>query len=272
MIDLWDLNTLPSATLSLLNNNTNLIRQFFERQAAIKEISDTAGLRDTIPTTEFYSDMYDLKKAVEQSIMSESIRGFHYTRLTDPEVRAFQSNGISVTSLAMFRSKLAAVVSAGLMTQKESEHVFTNSPIVTGEYGNRIGTFFACGCPYVIGDPGISGFHSSWGGEISRWAVIDEAVLQSLRVIGKPRIIEVEIPVALTAACNWVPPRIADQIVAVKWHAPKLPSQFGVDLCIKDPLPAANVLRIHTDGEPDFAIMARGYPDTYVEPIDEDED
>ncbi|MBY5363580.1 hypothetical protein HFO97_27255 [Rhizobium leguminosarum] len=189
--------------------------------------------------------------------------------MTDDELRAIRSRGILMTSLPMFREKLDAVVAAGLMSQEASEHVYDNSPLVTGDYGFRIGTFYATAHPCSIDDSGITPFHESWDGEISRWAIEDETVLENLRALGKPRVIEVEMPIALI---GWVVSRIAEQIVAVKGHEPRLPGGFGADLSVREPLPAANILRVHTEGDPDFAAMGRGYPPTYVEPVYGDEE
>jgi len=66
--------------------------------------------------------------------------------------------------------------------------------------------------------------------------------------------------------------RLAEQIIAVKGHEPRLPGGFGADISIESPLPAASVLRVHTEGDPDFVVMGRGYPPTYVEPWGDDEE
>lgn len=268
MIDLWDLKTLPAVTLALVNDNADLIRDYFAREAFIMEFRRTSTLWDEIPTNEFHDRKMELEAEVRRSIMLETIRGFHYTRMTDGEVHAIQSRGILVTSLPMFREKLDAVVAAGLMAQEASEHVYDNSPLVTGDYGDRAGTFYAAAHPYPVDDSGITPFHESWGGEISRWAIEDEAILENLRALGKPRVIEVAMPIALT---GWVASRLAEQIIAVKGHEPQLPGGFGADISINEPLPAANILRVHTQGDPDFEAMGRGYPLTYGEPAYKDE-
>ena len=260
MIDLWDLKTLPAATLALINDNADLIRDYFAREASIMEFRRHSTLWDEIPTNEFHDRKMALEADVGRSILSESIRGFHYTRMTGDEVCAIQSHGILMTSLPMFREKLDAIVAAGLMTKDAADYVYDNSLIVTGDYGDRIGTFWAAAHPYTVDDSGITPFHESWGGEISRWAITDETILENLRVLGKPRIIEVEIPVKLL---GYVASRIASQIIAVKGHEPLLPGGFGADIYISSPLPASSVLRVHTEGESDFAAMGRNYPASY---------
>jgi len=255
MIDLWDLNTLPAATLELVNDNADLIRDYYSRESSIMEFRRNSTLRDVIPTNEFHDRIKDLEAAIQNSIMSETIRGFHYTRLTDDEVQATKRRGIVMTSLQMFREKLDAIVAAGLMSQERSDYVYEHSPLSTGDYGDRAGTFWATTHPLSIDDSGITPFHESWGGEISRWAIEDEGTLENLRCIGKPRVIEVAIPITLTGL---VASRIAEQIIAVKGHEPRLPGGFGADICISEPLPAANVLCVLTEGDPNFAALGRG--------------
>ncbi len=269
MIDLWDLKTLSAATLVIINHNAELIRDYFAREASIIDFRRTSTLRDVIPTNEFRDRVMELEAEVETSIMGDTIRSFHYTRMTDDEVRAIQSHGILMTSLPMFRAKLDAIVAAGRMTQTVSEHVYNNSALVTGDYGERVGTFWATAHPCAINDSGITPFLESWGGEISRWAVEDEAVLENLRVLGKPRVIELAIPIALT---GWVVARLAQQIIAVKGHEPRLPGGFGADICIRQPLPPANILRVLTEGDPHFASLGRRYPLTYAERMCDEEE
>jgi hypothetical protein len=268
MIDLWDPSTLPAATRSLLDDNERLIVDYLARQAALLEVRETAALRDEIPLNELHERKAALDAEVARSIMSETIRGFHHTRLTDDEVRAIRSHGIPVTSLPMLRQKLDAVVAAGLLMQGAADHVYDNSPLVTGEHGERIGTFYATAHPLSVDDGNITPFHESWGGEISTWAIKDEGILDSLRSIGKPRVIEVAIPIAAT---GWVASRIAQAIVAAKGCEPEQPKDLAIDISIRSALPADYVLRVHTEGEPDFAALGRGYPSTYVKPLDEDE-
>ena len=38
MIALWDLKTLPAATLALINDNADLIRDYFAREAATPKV------------------------------------------------------------------------------------------------------------------------------------------------------------------------------------------------------------------------------------------
>ncbi|MBY5363581.1 hypothetical protein HFO97_27260 [Rhizobium leguminosarum] len=75
MIDLWDLKTLPTATLELINDNAGLIRDYYAREASITESRKTSTLWDTIPTNEFHGRKMELEAEVGKTIVSETIRG-----------------------------------------------------------------------------------------------------------------------------------------------------------------------------------------------------
>jgi hypothetical protein len=263
MIDLWDLNTLPPATTSLLARGEQLIRNHVNKDHTIGVARANAGLKGNIPSNEFGDDMSDLKREIETSVKLESLRTFHYTRMTDAEVAVIVRNGITMTSLSMFRRKLDDVVASGHITRAAVDDVYAKSPIVTGRHGERGNKFWSCAIPYPITDDRIETFLRCWGGEISRWELPDEGKAAGLMAIGRPRVIEVVLPIE-RACGGFAASRIADQIVEAFKHGLGLTSYFrGADIYVEHALPPQSVIKVHSQGDATFSGMGLTYPATY---------
>lgn len=263
MIDLWDLKTLPPATTALLDDGEQLIRDHANKDHIINIARASAGLTGSIPSNEFGDDVFDLKQRIETSVKAETLRTFHYTRMTDAEVAAIVSDGITMTSPSMFRRKLEDVVVSGYMTRKAADDVYAKSPIVTSRHGERGNMFWSCAIPYPITDDGIEAFLRCWGGEIGRWELPDEGKAAGLMAIGRPRVIEVDIPIE-RACGGFAASRIADQIVQAFKHGLGLTSYFrGADIYVQHALPPQSVLKVHSQGDATFSGMGLTYPATY---------
>jgi hypothetical protein len=90
----------------------------------------------------------------------------------------------------------------------------------------------------------------------------DEALLAPLARIGQPRILDVAVPMTSTRHSDWA----GEAVVATFARAQgAVPSKQAFDLYAREPLSAAAILAIHTDGEPGFLAMGRGHPQGYVD-------
>lgn len=216
MIDLWNLNTIPSEATDLLTRGEKLIRDYVRKEHVIETARANAGLTGNIPSNEFGQAMSELTEMIEASVNTESLRAFHYTRMTDAEVAGIVNGGITMTSSSMFRLKLDDAVATGQMSPAAADEVYAKSPIVTGRHGGRGNMFWTCAIPYPITDDGIEAFLRCWGGEISRWELQDEGKAAGL-TIGRPRIIEVTVPIP-QACGGFAATRIADQLVEAFKH------------------------------------------------------
>ena len=81
-----------------------------------------------------------------------------------------------------------------------------------------------------------------------------DPVRKLLATIGTPRVVEVAVPLAVTA--NAFDSAGTIMVSFVGKHQ-------SFDLAVNSPLPPSSVLRIHSRGEIDFEGFARGYPATF---------
>jgi hypothetical protein len=103
-----------------------------------------------------------------------------------------------------------------------------------------------------------------WGAEVASMWVEDPALAEVLASIGRPRVIEVAVPLAATERAYWVGKAVIAAFGRVK-GAPC--GEQGVDLYARQPLPGWAILRVHTEWEASFAAIGRGYPVAYVDPV-----
>jgi hypothetical protein len=116
--------------------------------------------------------------------------------------------------------------------------------------------------PIAVDDGGVEPLMKHWGGEVASMWARDETLTDPLSRVGLPRIIELAVPVTL-ADCGF---SAARAVVATFVRSRSgIPGKFAFDLRVTSPLPPAAVLAVHTEGEPIFASMGRGYPSNYVD-------
>jgi hypothetical protein len=92
--------------------------------------------------------------------------------------------------------------------------------------------------------------------------VRNETLTAALERLGRPRIIELAVPVTLADRSFYAARAV---IAAFARSRGGIPGKFAFDLRVSSPLPPAAVLDVHTEGEPAFEGMGRGYPASFVD-------
>jgi hypothetical protein len=90
----------------------------------------------------------------------------------------------------------------------------------------------------------------------------DPTMLAPLAAIGKPRVVEVAVPLVVT-------PRsypAAEAVIATFGRSKGcIPSAHSFDLWVTAPLGPDAIIGVHTEGEASFHAMGRSYPDGFVD-------
>jgi hypothetical protein len=136
-------------------------------------------------------------------------------------------------------------------------------PSNTGEQlKSRTNRFCMTSHPVDVNHGGVEPLLKHWGGEVASMYVRDDALLAPLATLGRPRIVELAVPVRL-ADCGY---NAACAVIATFARSRGgIPDKFAFDLKVTSPLPAAAVLAVHTKGEPAFEGMGRAYPAGFVD-------
>jgi hypothetical protein len=116
--------------------------------------------------------------------------------------------------------------------------------------------------PFGVDYSGVELLLGHWGGEGVYFWQKDSKLVELVQGFGRPRVIELAVPMRVTRQSYWAAKAVAATFVRALGCEPDW-SEF--DLYATCALSADAVLKVHTEGEPDFAALARGYPTGFVD-------
>lgn len=257
IIDVWDVDTFDRELRGDLDAQAELIRNYMitsRRQSREYEASDH---KMPCPENPYEGEFLSVKEHIMRLMEARTIRAWHYTRMTDTEVDALRQTGIYPSSLDTIRSRFAAQVVAGAFSQEVADRLFADSPYQTDQFDARSGKFWMTSHPVDIEDGGLAVFLESWGGEAAYFWQQDAALQDMLKQIGRPRVLEIAMPLLHSRHTY----SGAEAVVASYGKSLGYqPDKHAFDLYSQKPLGPAHILTIHSEGEPDFGAIARGYP------------
>ncbi|MBY5370576.1 hypothetical protein HFO91_13650 [Rhizobium leguminosarum] len=265
VIDIWDIETLPSDAKDLLLASDDLLRNYRADELEIAASRPKQHVFWQRRANAFADAKVALETDLAALIANENIRSFHYSRMTDEEIQAISNLGIIPTSKTFLRQRLNGLVANGHLTGTQADEVYAESPLNAGvAYGKRDGLFWTSAFPIPIDDTGVERLLAIWGGEVASWTLDDNGAELGLPAIGLPRIMEIAMPIATamdgsgaaTIAGRLVDLRMADLILS-KYRG-------GIDLYTTVALQPEAVSVVHTEGEQAYADMGRGYPPSFT--------
>lgn len=191
-----------------------------------------------------------------------TIRAWHYTRMTDTEIDALRQTGIYPSSLDTIQSRFAAQVVAGAFSQAVADRLFADSPYQSDQFDARSGKFWMTSHPVAVEDGGVAVFLESWGGEAAYFWQQDEGLQDTLKQIGRPRVLEIAMPLRHSRHTY----SAAEAVVATFGRTLGCePDQHAFDLYSEQALGPAHILAVHSAGESNFGAIARGYPVGFID-------
>jgi hypothetical protein len=261
-IDVWNLDTFDEALLAELNSERNLLRdyaltdkrQFLEREAADGWVP---------PASNPYAAARNrfVEHVVMPAMEQRTIRAWHYTRLTDDETALLKSAGVHVSTLEQIRRRLDVQVSARTLSAETADALYAASPFHQ-QHDSRAGKFWMTSHPVSADNSGVELLLEHWGGEGVYFWLKDPQLVERVKSFGRPRVIELAVPLGVTRH----PYSAAKGVVATFVRTLGCdPDWSAFDLYTTSALGADAVLNIHTEGEPNFAALARGYPGRFVD-------
>jgi hypothetical protein len=214
------------------------------------------------PENPFAGAFLDLQEAVGREMESRTIRAFHYTHMTDEEVAALRGDGIHLSTPTTLQSRLENLVLAGALARTIADKLYAQSPFHSDQLGSRCGKYWMTSHPVEIGDGGVRPLMAHWGGEVASMWIRDQSLLARLASIGRPRIVEIAVPIRATRHGYSAGKAVVATFARARGC---IPEKQAFDLYAKEPLGPSAILAVHTEGDRSFAEMGRGYPARYID-------
>lgn len=263
IIDVWNIRTFDKQLLAALKAHALLIQDCFKTDQAIFLSHDLGRSRAMLrPSNPYRSDFLALTEAIELQMRSRVIRAWHYARITEQELDALKRDGIHLSTPHTLRRRLTTLVELGILDARSADTLYQASPFHADKNGSRSNKFWMTSHPHTVDDSGVEPLLAHWGGEVASMWMQDPALLAPLASIGKPRIVEVAVPIEATSQSYSAAEAV---IAAFGWTLDCLPEKKDFDLYVNVPLKHDAILGIHTEGEPSFVGMGRTFPQGYVD-------
>lgn len=264
-IDVWDPKTFDEELTKLLAAETDLVRDFFTTEHEIFESHDLGGSERGLmrPNNRYAFGFIALKEAAADLMKRRTIRAWHYSRLTDSEVAIMRRDGVHLSTPETLRRRLDTLVTAEELSQEIADSLFAASPFHSEQLESRSDKFWMTSHPAAIDYSGVERLLAHWGGEVASMSTKDRALLTPLAAIGKPRVVELAVPLSMTRQHELA---AGEAVIATFGRAIGcIPSKHAFDLYVKAPLGGDAVLAIHTEGDTAFTAIGRGYPTGYID-------
>jgi hypothetical protein len=261
-IDVWNLATFDNDLAALLNENRDALRNC--ELTSRKNYEEQQAAEGWVPLKEnpYATDrMYIIERIIMPAMEQRTIRAWHYTRLTDGEVALVKSSGLHTSDLAAIRRRLDTQVVAGVLSTEIANAIYWESPF-HHQKDARSGKFWMVSHPYAITDGGVELLLQHWGGEGVYFWLKDPAHIKLVQDIGRPRVIELAVPLSITTSAYSAAKAVVGTFVTSLGCKPDWPA---FDLYATSALGPDALLNLHTEGDSSFLALAHGYPVGFVD-------
>lgn len=263
VIDVWNLDTFDGELRAFLIENQDTVRDYFTTSREnwlSRELSDHTG---PYPDNPHAGDYIRLAETIMPLMETRAIRGWHYTRMTDRELEALRRDGIHVSSLEAIRTRFNAQVEAGVFSQAVADGLFAASPYQSDQHDSRAGKFWMTSHPLDVEDGGVELLLGNWGGEAAYFWLRDPELIALVAVIGRPRVLEVVVPIAATRHAY----SAGEAVLATFGRSLGCkPEKKAFDLYSTAALPPEALVATHTEGDATYARIGLSYPDAWIDP------
>lgn len=195
--------TWPQQLLQILEKGVPVLRAFCEEDARVERLGrDDLILRINPPDNPHRQGKNDVLVAARRALAGLSIVGWHCTRLCDDEVKNLKRDGMYTLTPETLAARVTRRVQAGDLS-KVAGATFASSHKADDEHRQMLWFIFSKNllrCEF-----GVRRLFTSWGGEALYICHEEDGHTGPvLRSIGKPCIVEAEIPIEIIDA-HWEP-------------------------------------------------------------------
>lgn len=242
-VDMADIATFDLGLLATLDQHASTIRDYM-KTAHDHHIERKASDRKTpYPYNPHTQQFHALCQIVGNMMRERMIRAWHYTRLTEDEVSFLRERGIYLSTIESLRERLERQVTAGTLDPETAERLFLDSPLQGKDHEWRSDQFWLVSHSLAIDDCRVEPLMENWGGEAIYCGQRDQDTLAQLSRIGRPRVLEISVPLASTIYSV----EAADAVIAT--FGRELGCQCddaAFDFYVNRPLGPEHILKIHS--------------------------
>lgn len=261
-IDIWDVTTFDPELTATLAESADLIASYWSEDARLFREREAQTMRGPPEQNPFAQRYIDLKEMVGGMMEARTIRAWHYTRLTDREVASIRARGMLPMTLAIIRERLDAVVKEGALDARTADALYDASPYHRQMDANREDRTWLAAEPFPPKASDVDELLAPWGGESIAFDHRSGPLRELLEGIGRPRVIEMEVPLSATtrafeAGCAAIDAYSFTLGCTGAWPA-------GADIVVVEPVLPDWIVAVHSEGDETYRLLGRGYPAGYV--------
>jgi len=150
---------------------------------------------------------------VVELLQTTKLRGWHCTRLTDEEAAQIRRYGMQLPDPEFLKRRIKALLSEMAISRRVASRLAEDNQ--GGQEFRRGRIWFCFFPPRTAGHSGIGELLGLWGGEaLYSCHRSDEAIGRILRTIGRPRLVEADIPIAALNMAYFFGDRIINRYLA----------------------------------------------------------
>jgi hypothetical protein len=200
LLDVWNFDTFDQELVAQLRANAALVASYLaadhELFMELKSSRDWNVLRTNPFATTYQRFVESLAPLMEL----RTIRGWHYTRLTDNEVDALLTLGIRMSTQEATRQRLDAQVAAHSMSRETADAIFAQSPLHDPQQPEaRSSCFWVRSHPSDVTNMDVTLLLENWSGEVVYfWLDVHPHLQEVVSRIGRARVIEVAVQLDAT--------------------------------------------------------------------------
>lgn len=255
MIDIWNPETFDAELFTLFDENSELTTEYWQLdRQSIDEHRNSQPYQSLKPNplAAEYSNLQEFR--VAPFLGARTIRVWHYTRLLNEEVN-YMEEKLALSTLDGLRERLDLLVRIGHLSEDEASSIYKQSPFQTQEV--RSNKLYAVTAPLSTSDRGVEPFLESWGGESAYFCLQQPEILEKLKKIGKPRVVEI----AVSGHDDLTAYSLAG--IALRGWARKKgigTEPLHQDFTIRQNIQSAKVVKVNSEGEKSFVEIGLEYP------------
>ena len=261
VIDVWDVETFDEELMTALHESAELVLNYLDTDRELSFRRETAEFESPNRSNPYAAGYHELLEDLSRKMDARTIRGWHYTRLTDPEVEKLRTTGIYLSTLETTRQRLNSQVACGQVSVEIAEALLKASPLQNREQRDaRSHRFWMTSHPVGIDDDDVNLLLGNWGGEAIYSWLEDPSLQQIVSTIGKPRVLEVAVPLKATSKAFYASKAVVAAFADVLGC---IPNFRDFDICCVSELGPEVILAVHSEGEVTYSRIANGHPTTF---------
>jgi len=258
-IDVWNLRTYDPELQRFLAEASPLITDYWQEDRRLYAEREADGHRGA-PVPNLHGPAYSrLRDAATMLVEERHVRAYHYTRLIPREIEAIRHGGMQPMTMGAIKARLALLVEEGLIDAATAETLLASSCYHQQIGGNRENRIWLTTHPYPTDYDGVSELLGKWGGESVAFNHLEGPMGDTLAAIGKPAIVEVDLPLRITTRAFSVAGCILDMQAKALGLSEGWDS--AADLVAVEPVAPEWIRAIHIEGEAAYKGFGRTYPE-----------